>query len=123
MRELPIHFKLRWLDDQGNETGFFSSKRGSFDGQTLVLDDVELSVANIISMEAYDERLAVAFVAGGMADSAAFRVYKVPAADLTRLTQLTRPTQVTRVTQVTQLIQVPGLTRSLIGYTFPRETV
>ena len=90
MRELPIHFKLRWLDDQGNETGFFSSKRGSFDGQTLVLDDVELSVANIISMEAYDERLAVAFVAGGMADSAAFRVYKVPAAHLKREVDVVR---------------------------------
>ena len=72
MSELPLHFKFRWVDENGNETGFFSKKKGSFDGQELILDDVQLQAANIISMEVYEERLAVAFVTGDMADTAVF---------------------------------------------------
>ncbi len=35
----PLRFKFKWLDDQGNEAGILS-KKGSFDGKTLVLDEV-----------------------------------------------------------------------------------
>ncbi|MFP6701292.1 MAG: hypothetical protein VB861_06070 [Planctomycetaceae bacterium] len=90
MVELPISFKFRWLDDSGNLTGFFSSKRGSFDGETLVLDDVELPVSNILSLEAYEESLALAFISGGMTDSRAFRIYKVSAKDLKQVVDVVR---------------------------------
>ena len=90
MRELPLRFKFRWLDEQGNETGLFRSKKGSFDGQILVLDDVELQVANIISIEVYEEQLAVAFIAGDDVDSTMFRVYKVPAIELKRAVDVVR---------------------------------
>ncbi len=90
MPELPIRFKFRWVDDDGNETGFFSNKKGSFDGQELVLDDIEIPAANIISMEVYEERLAVAFTVGDMGDTAMFRVYKVRAADLKRAVDVVR---------------------------------
>ena len=84
MRDLPIRFKFRWLDEQGNVTGLFRSKKGAFDGQELVLDDLTLPVANIISLEIHEERLAVAFVDGDAADSKMFHIYKVPAVDLKR---------------------------------------
>ena len=50
MSELLLHFKFRWVDENGNETGFFSKKKGSFDGQELILDDIQLQAANITSM-------------------------------------------------------------------------
>ena len=90
MSELPLHFKFRWVDENGNETGFFSKKKGSFDGQELILDDIQLQAANIISMEVYEERLAVAFVTGDMADTAVFRLYKFPATDLKRAVDIAR---------------------------------
>ena len=41
-------------------------------------------------MEVYEERMAVAFLAGDMADTAVFRVYKFPAADLKRAVDVAR---------------------------------
>tara|TARA_B100000029_G_scaffold508675_2_gene596148 strand:- start:586 stop:1653 length:1068 start_codon:yes stop_codon:yes gene_type:complete len=90
MKALPLQFKFRWLDEQGNVTGFFTSKRGSFDGQELVLDDVTLPAANIMSLEVFQDRIAVAFVAAGMADSAAFKIFKCPATDLKRAVDVSR---------------------------------
>ncbi len=39
-------FKFKWIDGEGNETGFLK-KRGEFNGETLKLDDVEVLVDGI----------------------------------------------------------------------------
>lgn len=54
----PIQFKFKWLDDNGNETGFFS-KSGSYDGTLLRLDDVELPAAAITNIAVRENRMAV----------------------------------------------------------------
>ena len=36
---VDMPFKFKWLDDEGNETGFFS-KKGHFNGQTLTIDEL-----------------------------------------------------------------------------------
>ena len=43
----PLEFKFKWLDDAGNESGFFS-KTGSYDGMLLKLDLAELAMASIV---------------------------------------------------------------------------
>ena len=78
------------VGNAGVESGTIRRELALEEGQPLGLADVELSVANIISMEAYDERLAVSFIAGGMTDAATFRVYKVPAKDLKREVDVVR---------------------------------
>lgn len=55
----PKKFKFRWVDANGNETGFFSSKKASFDGETLKLDDVEFPVDAILSMAVRDKYIAM----------------------------------------------------------------
>ena len=42
-----IRFKFKYLDDQGNETGFLS-KKGSFDGERLELDSEEIPAVAIL---------------------------------------------------------------------------
>jgi hypothetical protein len=61
-------FKFKYLDDEGNETGFFS-KKGSFDGETLVLDDVPIVVEAILRAQRRFNRviLAVLQEGGGVA--------------------------------------------------------
>ncbi len=76
----PLDFKFKWVDEQGNEQGFFA-KRGTFDGETLKLDDVEiptpamLEVINrstrVVISVAVDEKnasLVVFNVSGGNAE-------------------------------------------------------
>lgn len=48
-------FKFRWVDSAGNETGMFSSKKGTFDGETIKLDDVEFPVDVILSIAVRDK--------------------------------------------------------------------
>ena len=43
-----LSFKFKWLDAEGNMQGFLS-KKGSFDGETLTLDDVELPAALLVA--------------------------------------------------------------------------
>ena len=52
----PLRFKFQWIDDNGNATGFFR-KRGSFDGETLLLDDVEIPAGVITQAEVRDTRM------------------------------------------------------------------
>jgi hypothetical protein len=56
-----LRFKFKWLDGQGNEAGFLS-KKGSFDGQTLVLDDVQLPGSCLTTVENRGKRFVVAAV-------------------------------------------------------------
>jgi tetratricopeptide (TPR) repeat protein len=48
-----ISFKFKWIDDEGNEQGFFA-KKGSFDGETLQLDDTAIPVVAIVEAEFRD---------------------------------------------------------------------
>jgi tetratricopeptide (TPR) repeat protein len=53
-----LTFKFKWLDENGNEKGF-RSKRGSFDGATLKLDDVELPAAAVLDIDVRGSRMAI----------------------------------------------------------------
>lgn len=69
-----LRFKFKWLDNQGNEAGFLS-KKGSFDGQTLVLDDVALPAACLTTAENRGKRFVIAAVDGeGQAHQALFSI-------------------------------------------------
>lgn len=54
--ENPLSFKFHWLNDKGQQTGFLR-KNGSFDGTTLVLDDVHIPAAVIMHVETRDNRM------------------------------------------------------------------
>jgi len=56
-----LRFKFKWLDNQGNEAGILS-KKGSFDGKTLVLDDVQLPAACLTTVESRSKRFVIATV-------------------------------------------------------------
>jgi hypothetical protein len=56
-----ISFKFKWVDDQGNEAGFLS-KKGSFDGEMLVLDDVQLPAAALTGVDNRGNRIVVSFL-------------------------------------------------------------
>ncbi len=56
MQTMP--FKFKFLDKQGNETGFFSRK-GSFDGETLTLDDQNISADVIYAVENRGNRMVI----------------------------------------------------------------
>ncbi|MGB0580824.1 MAG: tetratricopeptide repeat protein [Limisphaerales bacterium] len=55
------YFKFKWLNNEGKETGLFR-KRGTFDGETLVLNDVALPIDSIVSFDAREKFIAVAVV-------------------------------------------------------------
>lgn len=59
----PFEFKFKWLNDQGQETGF-RSKRGQFDGEMLVLDDVTIPALAIAQVQTR-ERIMVILVVDG----------------------------------------------------------
>jgi len=52
----PVQFKFKFLNEQGQETGFFS-KKGSFDGQTLVLDATEIAANDIYQVDNRGNRM------------------------------------------------------------------
>lgn len=52
----PLQFKFQWLDENGNPTGLLR-KRGSFDGQTLLLEDVEIPAGVMTHVETRENRL------------------------------------------------------------------
>ncbi len=51
-----VKFKFKVLDDNGNETGFLS-KKGSFDGETLVLDEATIPIVAILRAQRRFNRL------------------------------------------------------------------
>ncbi len=53
---IVTQFKFKWVDQNGNEEGFLR-KKGSFDGELLKLDDVEIPAVAIISLETRDSRM------------------------------------------------------------------
>ena len=52
----PMRFKFHWLDDNGNQTGILR-KKGSFDGETLILEDVEIAAAVMTDVQFRDNRM------------------------------------------------------------------
>lgn len=77
-----IRFKFHWLDDNGNQTGF-RAKKGHFDGELLVLDDVTIPVVIITHVGVRENTMAVtAITQEGEPASAAFNVSKVGAKQL-----------------------------------------
>ena len=56
--EQPLEFKFHWLDDQGQQKGFLR-KQGHFDGELLVLDDVEIPASVIVHVETRDNKMAL----------------------------------------------------------------
>lgn len=57
--ESPLEFRFHWLNDQGQPQGF-RRKKGRFDGELLVLDDVEIPAAAILHVEVRENRMAMA---------------------------------------------------------------
>lgn len=51
-------FKFKPINDQGTPTGFFS-KMGSFDGEVLVLDQVEIPAAHMVAVESQDKHIVI----------------------------------------------------------------
>lgn len=58
-----LAFKFKWLDDKGNEQGF-RSKKASFDGDTLLLDDTKIPVATITNVDYRAKKMVVAAATG-----------------------------------------------------------
>ncbi|MEZ6131912.1 MAG: tetratricopeptide repeat protein [Planctomycetaceae bacterium] len=52
----PMRFKFKYLNEQGQETGFFSRK-GHFDGHTLVLDTTEIPASDIYEVDHRGNRM------------------------------------------------------------------
>lgn len=53
-----MRFKFKFLDTQGNETGFFS-KKGHFDGETLQLDDIAVAANEVYEVDSRGNRMVV----------------------------------------------------------------
>jgi hypothetical protein len=52
----PVQFKFKWLNEQGQETGFLR-KRGEFKNDTLYLDKVKLPAAALVQVVYRDARM------------------------------------------------------------------
>lgn len=55
-----MEFKFHWLDEKGNTTSVFR-KQGSFDGETLLLEDTEFPAAGILGSEIRDQSMFISF--------------------------------------------------------------
>ncbi|MEM9701560.1 MAG: hypothetical protein AAF907_03855, partial [Planctomycetota bacterium] len=58
----PLRFKFQFLNEQGQPQGLFR-KKGSWDGQTLALDDLELPAAALVDVQVRDKRMFLAIPA------------------------------------------------------------
>ncbi len=56
--EHPLQFKFHWLNDKGQQTGLLR-KKGRFDGETLVLDDVQVPAVVLLHVETRENRMAI----------------------------------------------------------------
>lgn len=63
-----LQFKFHFLNDQGQQTSMLR-KRGSFDGETLLLDDVPIPAAGMLQTVVRENRLVIVYLAaeGGVA--------------------------------------------------------
>ena len=77
----PIDFKFKWINEQGQETGFLS-KKGHFDGETITLEKTEIPVVVIVRTETYDNRMVLQAIAGNEPVVIAFTVSKPSAREL-----------------------------------------
>lgn len=53
-------FKFHWLDEKGNATAVFR-KKGSFDGETLLLEETEIPASGIIGSDIRDNNMALSY--------------------------------------------------------------
>lgn len=56
-----VRFKFKWLNDQGQETGFLR-RRGEFRNGTLCLDKAELPAGAIVQVAFRDNRMGITFL-------------------------------------------------------------
>ena len=54
--QTPLHFKFHYLNQEGQQTGIIR-KKGSFDGETLQIDDAVIPAAGIIEIMPFENRL------------------------------------------------------------------
>lgn len=57
----PLQFKFYWLDDKGQQTSV-RRKNGSFDGQTLVLEDAAIPAAVMTDVQFRDNRMLISTI-------------------------------------------------------------
>ncbi|MFH5804446.1 hypothetical protein [Alienimonas sp. DA493] len=62
--DAPQRFKFHFLNDQGQPAGMFR-KKGSWDGETLTLDDLTLPAAALLEVQVRDKLLFLAVPVGG----------------------------------------------------------
>lgn len=55
------YFRFKWLNSEGHETGFFR-QRGTFAGETLVMNDIALPIDSIASFDAREKYVAITVV-------------------------------------------------------------
>lgn len=68
-----ISFKFKFIDEQGNEEGF-RSKKGTFDGELLYLDEAEIPAAGLLEVDNRGNRMVLAFLADGEPSHIVFSV-------------------------------------------------
>ena len=54
--QTPLRFKFHWLDARGNQQGM-RRKRGSFDGEALVLDELHIPAAVVADVQRVENRM------------------------------------------------------------------
>lgn len=86
-----IDFKFRLLDDNGNETGFFRSKRGSFDGEILRLEEAKIAADSMYNVTVRDKFMSVTYMTDqGEIEGLAFSVYKTDIKELKQSIDISR---------------------------------
>ena len=66
----PLEFKFHWLNEQGYPTTTFR-KKGSLDGEILILEDVQLPVAVILETVVRENRIVISAFTGDEANPTA----------------------------------------------------
>ena len=90
MDQSLFRFKFRWVDDNGNETGFLK-KSGWFNGETLQLDDMPIPVAALTDVQIYDQRMVIAGIdEDGDVAMSVVRLYGVPPQQLKSVIDISR---------------------------------
>lgn len=87
----PLAFKFHLLNEQGQQTSLFR-KRGSFDGETLLLDGVPIPAAGMLQTAIRENRMVVVYltVDGGIAHVAFMPTTKKETDELKRRLDIAR---------------------------------
>lgn len=86
-----IEFKFRLLDNNGNETGFFRSQRGEFDGEILRLKETEIPADSIFDVVLRDKFMSVTYAdENDDVQGVAFSIYKTDLRELKQSIDISR---------------------------------